>query len=271
MLALSMLLVLQNSFAQGNSVKNAKEEPFQDSILVGKGFGGRIYTSNGSSIYMNGFILPLASFLVSYRSEKADEKNVAYAFLLGVADATEGKMWCSQGGYEPTTIFKTLDEGINQLKLPRHKERAAYVITGILEKKYPCKNGDVLPKPSTQDAKDEAFQESILTGESVSGEQVIRQGEAIFVPNLPLRRFLASYQSESPGEKDVASAFLLGVMDATENKMWCSYRLFKTITLFETVEPALRKLNPSRYDERAAHVITGIFEDQFSRFCKKEH
>jgi hypothetical protein len=278
-LAWSLLLALPNAFAQdnsGNSLKNAKDKPFQDSMLASKGFGGDVYARNGINVFINGSVMPLRSFLVSYRGEKTDEKNVAYAFLLGVSDATEGKMWCSQEDYQPATVFKVLDEGLNQLKPSRHAERAAYVITEILEKKYPCKKERMLPKPlvqdgSAQDTKDEALQESILIEAGVAGERVIRQGADIFVPNLPMKRFMASYHNKQPEEQEVAYAFLLGVADATETKRWCSYRRFKTLTLLDTIHTALKKLNPSRYDERAAYVMTGIFADQYLlEYCKKE-
>ncbi|MCL1824984.1 MAG: hypothetical protein FWG26_03440 [Betaproteobacteria bacterium] len=272
-LALSLLLALPNAFAQGNSAKNAKDDLFQDSILVGKGAWGDIYVRRGSDIFANGFILPMNRFLVSYRSEEKDEKNTAFAFLLGVADATEGKKWCSYGNYKPVTVFDAVNEGVRNLKPSRYDERAAYVITEMLVKKYPCRKGETLansfiPNDSIQEVKDDPFQKSILTGGGFTSEQK-RQGEDIFVPNLPLSSFLGSRSIEDSEERNAAYAFLLGVADVTEGSAWCSYRRFKTTTLLEEIHIGLKKLNLSRYDERAAYVITEIFESNLR--CQKEH
>ncbi|MCL2589291.1 MAG: hypothetical protein FWD67_00080 [Betaproteobacteria bacterium] len=82
--------------------------------------------------------MPLKGFLASYKSERVDERNAAFAFLLGVADATEGKMWCSNNDYTRTMVFEAIDEGLENLKQSRYNERAAYVITEIFENILSC-------------------------------------------------------------------------------------------------------------------------------------
>jgi hypothetical protein len=101
-----------------------------------------------------------------------------------------------------------------------------------------------------------------------AGKQVIRQGEDIFVPNLSLRHFLSSYSNKISEEQIVAYAFLLGVSDATEGKIWCSYKIFKTITLLETIHSEVKELDLSHYDERAAYTITEILKHRYP--CNKE-
>jgi hypothetical protein len=272
-LTLSLLLALPNAVAQGSPAKNAKNDQFQDSLLARKGFLGEIYELRGGKIFEPGHT-PLRTFLASYRSEKTEEKNAAFSFLLGVTDATEGKMWCAHDEYKSSTVFETLNEGLKKLKPSRDSELAAYVITEIFGKKYPCKktmpsSNSFVRTDTSQSAKNDSLQKSILVEEGLAGERVVRQGEDIFVPNLPLRRFLVSYNSrEEPEEMNAIYAFMLGVADATEGKTWCSYRKFKSITLREIIHGGLKELNPSRYDERAAYAITGILEK--NHHCKKE-
>jgi len=266
---LVLSLVLPGAFAWGEPAKNAKEEPFQDSLLGGKGFGGNIYIYQGRDIFSNGPMMPLKRFLVSYRSEGMDERDAVFSFLLGVTDVTEGKMWCSYNNYTLNTVLEAINEEFKRLKPAQHNERAAYVITEILRKKYPCKKTDSFSmNDSVQDIKDEPFQKSILVGEGLAGEQITRQGEGIFVPNLSLRHFQASYRSKDTKEKSAAYTFLLGVSDATEGKVWCSYNRFKPTTVLETIYSGWEKLDSSRYDERAAFVITEILKNDFP--CKKE-
>jgi len=268
-LALSLLLVLPNSFAQGSSA--GKDDPFQGSLFTMKGWLGKIYTKRGKDVFISGIIMPLKGFLVSYKSEEADERNAAFAFLWGVTDATEGKMWCANNDYTRTTVFEAVDEGLKKLNQSRYNERAAYVITEILEKKYPCKKTMSVSNASTgsaQDIKDDPLQKSILAGEGLAGEQIIKQGEDMFAPNISLKNFLVSYNSENSREDDALYAFFLGMFDATEGKEWCGYKVYKTITILERIHLGFKKLDQSRYDERAAYVITGFLENEIP--CKKE-
>ncbi|MDR1461860.1 MAG: hypothetical protein LBI68_01800, partial [Azoarcus sp.] len=97
-LASSMLLALPVSFAQNNPVQNTRNEAVSKSILErGK--------NNGKNASMGVFIpnLPLSGFLASYNSKDSEERIAAHTFLLGVSDATEGKVWCSYYKFKSIT------------------------------------------------------------------------------------------------------------------------------------------------------------------------
>ncbi|MDR3214109.1 MAG: hypothetical protein LBT71_09390 [Azoarcus sp.] len=113
----------------------------QDTILKNEGllFGDKLPPSHGRSIFTNRNILSLQSFLNSYRSADAEEQNAAYAFLLGVVDATEGKEWCSYRVLKTISILETLAMEFKDFDPSRYDERAAYVITEVLKKYHPCK------------------------------------------------------------------------------------------------------------------------------------
>ncbi|MDR0673380.1 MAG: hypothetical protein LBF93_06925 [Zoogloeaceae bacterium] len=76
-------------------------------------------------------------------------------------------------------------------------------------------------------------QESMLVWKMPFSKKIFTvSGRDIFVVNLSLKRFLASYRSEDEAERGAAHAFLLGALDATEGTVWCSYRQYKSATLF---------------------------------------
>jgi hypothetical protein len=111
-------------------------------------------------------------------------------------------------------------------------------------------------------------QESMLVWKTpFAGEHYTVSGKDIFVVNLSLKRFLASYQSEDTAERSAAHAFLLGVLDATEGTVWCDYHQYKSITILEQIHSSLKDLDASRGNERAAHVITGFLKTHWS--CKE--
>jgi hypothetical protein len=91
-------------------------------------------------------------------------------------------------------------------------------------------------------------------------------GRDIFVVDLSLKRFLASYRSKDATEQGAAHAFLLGVLDATEGTAWCDYRQYKSITLLEKIHSGLENLDAPHGDERAARVITGLLKTHWP--CK---
>jgi len=116
-----------------------------------------------------------------------------------------------------------------------------------------------------QKAEDESASKSILERMRLNGNN---GPGGIFIPNLSVRDFLASYYSKDPEERLIAYAFLFGISDATEGKIWCSYYKFKSITVRETIYSGLKELDPSRYSERAAYVITEILGKNHP--CKKD-
>ncbi|MDR1424700.1 MAG: hypothetical protein LBI92_08890 [Azoarcus sp.] len=120
-----------------------------------------------------------------------------------------------------------------------------------------------------QGGKDALVQRSILIKRGLVNQYEKHEGRDIFVPNLSLEQFLVSYNSKNPEEQSAAYAFLLGVVDASEGKTWCSYYKFKKTTVLEMIHAGLKELSPSHYDERAAHIIIGVLEKQHP--CGKEH
>jgi len=275
-LALSLLLALPGAFAQECLTKNVVDGTLQESILVRKSWvTGEPCVRQGEDIFVPS--IPLWRFLVSYYSKDQEEQKAANAFLLGVADTFEGKTWCSRDDYYlSSTIFEAVNEGVKKMGLPRYNERAAYVIAEILEKKYPCNKGEKLSSTFVQNdsipaSKYDPYKKNItLTGEGLTNEWVVKQGDNIFVPSLSLRHFLIPYKSNGMEERSTAYAFLLGVVDATEGKTWCGYYRFKSITVREVVYSDLRDIDPSRYDERAAYVVSRIIENRLP-LCKKEN
>jgi hypothetical protein len=112
------------------------------------------------------------------------------------------------------------------------------------------------------------IQESMLVWRAAfSKEFYTVSGRDIFVVNLSLKRFLASYRSKDEAERSAAHAFLLGVLDATEGTAWCSYRQYKSITILVKIHSGLKDLEVSHSDERAARVITGFLKKHWP--CKE--
>ena len=113
-------------------------------------------------------------------------------------------------------------------------------------------------------------QDSMLERRSApENENAAKRGRDAFVQNrnMSLRTFLNSYRSADAGEQSVAYAFLLGI---AEGKTCCGYRKFKPTTILETIHSGLRELDPSRYDEPAAYIITEILERNSDSPCERE-
>jgi hypothetical protein len=129
------LFILPTSFAQG---KSGQENGARESMLIWKTpFMGERYTVSGKDIFVVN--LSLKRFLVSYQSEDAMERSVAYAFLLGVLDATEGTVWCDYRQYKSITLLEKVHSGLKDLDASHDDERAAHVVTSFLKTHWPCK------------------------------------------------------------------------------------------------------------------------------------
>jgi len=249
-----------------------KKEPVQESMLMSSWLD-KPYARQRVHIFAPN--LPLWRFLVSYYSNDLREQRVAYSFLLGVADTTERKLWCSQGGYTLATILEPANENLKKINLSRYDDRAAFVLTEILRKKYPCKKGEALPNSFIKGVsghiwKYDFFKKNTpLVGEGLTKEWAMQQGEGVFMPNLSLRRFLTSFENPDMEEQNIAYAFLAGIGEATEGKTWCGYYHLKPETIVDIIYSDLRKLDSSRHDGRAAYVITEILEKS-RLLCKKE-
>ncbi|EBF0142835.1 Rap1a/Tai family immunity protein [Salmonella enterica subsp. enterica serovar Altona] len=73
--------------------------------------------------------------------------------------------------------------------------------------------------------------------------------------NLSTQDFLKFYAIDNVQKKDNTLMYMLGVADATENKLWCGYDLFKTLTLNELVYVSLKNKTNEELNSRAAELI----------------
>ncbi|ELF2047228.1 hypothetical protein RBO97_004229, partial [Salmonella enterica subsp. enterica serovar Typhimurium] len=73
--------------------------------------------------------------------------------------------------------------------------------------------------------------------------------------NLSGNDFFKFWVSGNQRDKLRAGVYLLGVEDATENKLWCGYALFKTLTLNELVYVSLKNKTNEELNSRAAELI----------------
>ena len=73
--------------------------------------------------------------------------------------------------------------------------------------------------------------------------------------NLSAEAFWQAYTSPLRADKYAARYYLLGVMDATEGKTWCSYQQFKTLSLRDYLNGYFNKLTKSQLQQRASSVI----------------
>ena len=73
--------------------------------------------------------------------------------------------------------------------------------------------------------------------------------------NLSAEMFWRAYTSNLHADKYAARHYLLGVMDATEGKTWCSYQQFKTLSLRDYLNGYFNKLAESQLQQRASSVI----------------
>lgn len=84
--------------------------------------------------------------------------------------------------------------------------------------------------------------------------------------NLSGTEFLPEFIHQSPERRSAARLYLLGVLDSTEGKTWCSYNQLKTVTLNEFVFEYLKKLPAERLQARASTLIEEALQNTFP--CK---
>lgn len=84
--------------------------------------------------------------------------------------------------------------------------------------------------------------------------------------NLSAADFLPEFISQSEERRVAARLYLLGVLDSTEGKRWCSYQQLKTVTINEFVFEYLKKQSEEKLKNRASDLITEALEHHFP--CK---
>ncbi len=84
--------------------------------------------------------------------------------------------------------------------------------------------------------------------------------------NLSAADFLPEFINKTPERRVAARLYLLGVLDTTEGKTWCSYNLLKTATINEFVFEYLNKQPQERLKLRASVLIEEALKHHFP--CK---
>jgi hypothetical protein len=77
--------------------------------------------------------------------------------------------------------------------------------------------------------------------------------------NLSGHDFWILYQSPDLAKRRIAQAYLMGVLDSSERKVWCSYTIASPDALQEQTYIEFKKATPSTLKQRASEVIVEIF------------
>lgn len=84
--------------------------------------------------------------------------------------------------------------------------------------------------------------------------------------NLTGAEFLPEFVNKSPERRTAARLYLLGVLDSSEGKTWCSYSQLKTVTINEFVFEYLKKQPAEKLKLRASNLIQEALHNSFP--CK---
>ncbi|EAA2611969.1 hypothetical protein DNM44_05045 [Salmonella enterica subsp. enterica] len=202
-------------------------------LLPGGVFAGSLI--NAGFISPDNVNLSIRDFLGFYASDNLQEKDNTLMYVLGVADATEGKTWCGYGQVDSITINHTVLTWFEQHVVKKPDARASVLIEEALVKNFPCQRTD-----------------SSIKIASRSSPILSLTPDAL---NLSGNDFFKFWVSGNQRDKLRAGVYLLGVEDATENKLWCGYALFKTLTLNELVYVSLKNKTNEELNSRAAELI----------------
>ncbi len=82
--------------------------------------------------------------------------------------------------------------------------------------------------------------------------------------NLTTGEFYHSFISKDIQKRDKYRLYLLGVLDATEGKIWCDYSTVKTVSIRELLYEEMKKLSEEELQERAAHKIKEILSKKLA-------
>jgi hypothetical protein len=99
---------------------------------------------------------------------------------------------------------------------------------------------------------------SIITpSHAAEAPSVFEKSELVSIDsnNLSAEAFWQAYTSNLQADKYAARHYLLGVLDATEGKTWCSYQQFKTLSLRDYLNGYFNRLTKSQLQQRASSVI----------------
>lgn len=179
--------------------------------------------------------LSARDFLRFYAINDSQEKENILMYALGVQEATEGKTWCGYEQVDRATINQTVLAWLERQSIVKSDIRASTMIEDALVKNYPCQGKDTQAKIISKLT-------SVL---SLTPDAY----------NLSGNDFFKLWVSGHQQDKLRAGIYLLGIEDTTENKLWCGYDLFKTVTLNEAVYAFLKNKSREELNGRAADLI----------------
>lgn len=84
--------------------------------------------------------------------------------------------------------------------------------------------------------------------------------------DLSAQKFLTEFAHSDPQRRASARLYMLGVLDATEGKSWCSYKQLSTAALNEFVFEYFKKQQTAQLKRRASVVIEEALRNTFP--CK---
>lgn len=181
--------------------------------------------------------LNVHDFLRFYAINNSQEKENTLMYALGVQEVTEGKTWCRYEHVDSATINQTILATLEKQSTVKADIRASTMIEVALVKNYPCQEKKLPANIISRTSPDLS-----LTPETY---------------NLSGNDFFRLWVSGNEQNKLRAGIYLLGIEDATENKLWCGYDFFKSLTLNEIIYSFLKNKTREELNVRAADVIVG--------------
>lgn len=191
--------------------------------------------------------LSTQDFLMYYNNGSPEEKETTLMYVLGVADATEGRIWCKYKNVDKTILYSSVLNYVSQQSGKSKNVRASTLITMALVNASPCQN--------------------ILSQERKTDQlsSVLHLTPDVF--NLSANDFFRFWRSDNKQDEYNAKIYLLGIKDYSEGKVWCGYKKIKNVTLDEVVFWSFKKLSPEKLNERAAVIVLNKLKNYP---CKKE-
>lgn len=106
-----------------------------------------------------------------------------------------------------------------------------------------------------------------MTGCALAGAGGIKltesnqQSLAIENSSLIARDFWRSYRSDDVSERRLAEMYLIGVLDSTEDKIWCGYNIALPHSVLDQIHIGFKKASKEMMDDRAADTISKIMSN----------
>ena len=109
------------------------------SCSVADSVGIEISEDNNERLLTNNIDFTVSSFLVAYFGKDLFYRRLAEMYLIGVLDATEGRIWCSYNDLLSHSIEELIYSGFKEDKRQFPKDgRASDAILSIMSEISPC-------------------------------------------------------------------------------------------------------------------------------------